>query len=109
MIKVSLEEATDDLLAQARAATSGRAAQTVPGGSDRVLRQTVLALRSGCQLSEHASPGEATLQVLAGRVRLDAGTESSEGNAGSLIVIPSGLHSLAALEDAVVLLSVVSG
>ncbi|HVX44093.1 MAG TPA: cupin domain-containing protein [Mycobacteriales bacterium] len=92
-------------LDRARAAPAGRAAATVPG-TRATLRQTVLALLAGQELAEHDSPGDATLHVLRGRVRLAAGNERWEGAAGELAVIPPHRHSLAALEDSVVLLTV---
>jgi quercetin dioxygenase-like cupin family protein len=76
------------------------------GGHENVLRQTVVALAAGAAMSEHENPGEATLQVLAGRVRLGAAGESWEGRRGDLIVIPQARHDLQAIEDSVVLLTV---
>jgi len=104
----SLAELGEELLAKARTANSGRAATTVHGGQARDLRQTVIALLQGHALGEHESPGEATLQVLVGRVRLtaDHGAGSWECSAGDLLVIPPVRHDLAALSDAVVLLTV---
>jgi len=101
----SLSASADELLGRARQESSGRAAQTVYGGHEHGLRQTVIALAGGQGLAEHESPGEATLQVLTGRVRLSAGEESWEGAAGDLVAIPRARHALAALEDAAVLLT----
>ena len=47
------------------------------------------------------------MQVLEGRVLLKAGEVSWNGSAGDLMTIPDGLHSLDAVEDSVVLLTVV--
>ena len=71
-----------------------------------ILRQTVIALASGQQLNEHENPGEATVHVLHGRVRLAAGDVSWEGSPGDLLVVPEESHSLLALEDAAILLTV---
>ena len=101
----SLTEVTEQLLTQAEDSHSGRAAQTVYGGHDRVLRQTVIALAAEHALAEHESPGEATLQVLVGRVSLTAGDDASEGTAGDLVAIPPVRHALAALERSAVLLT----
>ena len=92
---------------KALAGSQGRAAQTVYGGHDHALRQTVIALSAGSSLSEHENPGEATVHVLTGRVRLDGIRTSWEGRAGDLLVVPQERHSLAALEDSAFLLTVV--
>jgi quercetin dioxygenase-like cupin family protein len=105
----SLAGLVEQLLAQAHGTHSGRAAHTVYGGRDHALRQTVIALAGGHELAEHESPGEATLQVLSGRVRLTAGDEAWEGGPGEIVAIPSARHALAALEDASVLLTVLVG
>jgi quercetin dioxygenase-like cupin family protein len=86
--------------------SAGRSAETVFGGHEQVLRQTVVALTGGTTLSEHENPGEATLQVLSGRVRVSAGDTSWEGRDGDLIVVPAERHDVHALDDAVVLLTV---
>lgn len=103
----SLSVLADEQLALARATDSGRSARTVYGGPATALRQTLIALVAGRALQEHASPGEATLQVLCGRVRLVAQDESWPGAAGDLLVIPDARHALHADEDAVALLTVV--
>lgn len=106
MITTSLARLGEEQLDKARAASSGRAAVTVHGGHEHDLRQTLIALAEGRSLGEHESPGEATLQVLVGRVRLGAGEQTWEGSAGDHVVIPPARHDLAALTDAVVLLTV---
>ena len=85
---------------------SGRAADTVVGGHERVLRQTVIALIEGAELAEHENPGEATVHVLRGRVRLSSGSESWEGRPGDLLKVPNARHSLLALETSAILLTV---
>ncbi len=107
MDATSLADLADEQLEEARGSSSSRSAVTIHGGSDRSLRETVIALLSGHALSEHESPGEATLQVLRGRVRVTSGQEAWEGRVGDHLVIPPDRHDLAALEDAVVLLTVV--
>lgn len=107
MQKTSLIALARHELGQAREASSGRSAKTVFGGHEHQLRQTVIALKAGEELSEHENPGEATLQVLVGRVLLKAGEVSWNGSVGDLMTIPDGLHSLDAIEDSVILLTVV--
>lgn len=107
MQKTSLIALARHELAQALEASSGRSAKTVFGGHEHQLRQTLIALRAGEELSEHQNPGEATLQVLQGRVTLKSGEVSWNGSVGDLLIIPDGLHSVDAVEDSVVLLTVV--
>jgi quercetin dioxygenase-like cupin family protein len=106
MQKLSVDAQARELLAQAASAPGGRAAQTVMGGHERVLRQTVIAMTQDSALSEHANPGEGTVYVLRGRVRLAAGAEAWEGRDGDLLIIPDAPHSLVALQDSAVLLTV---
>lgn len=106
MESISLTTVAATLLTQAKDSHSGRAAQTVYGGHEHGLRQTVIALAGGHELAEHESPGEATVQVLSGAVRLTADDEAWQGDAGDLLVIPPRRHALAALEDSAVLLTV---
>ncbi|THJ65468.1 cupin domain-containing protein [Arthrobacter echini] len=106
MQKMSLTALARRHLDTARESTSGRSASTVYGGHEHVLRQTMIALRAGSSLNEHENPGDATVQVLSGRVRLVAGQDEWEGSAGDFLIVPERRHSLEADEDSVVLLSV---
>jgi len=90
----------------ARSAGSGRSAVTVYGGREHDLRQTLIALTAGTVLGEHESPGEATLQVIEGRVVLRADSDDGEVGVGDHVVLPQQRHDLAALADSVVLLTV---
>ena len=106
MNKVSLDAIAREHLAKASAGTSGRSAETVHGGHEQVLRQTVIALTTGTTMAEHESPGEATVLVLSGRVRVSAGEVAWEGRSGDLIVIPPARHAVEAIEDSAFLLTV---
>ncbi len=106
---LSLTALADEQLAAAHAAGSGRSAHTVHGGHEHALRQTLIALTAGSGLAEHSSPGEATLQVLRGRVRLTTAGQSAEAAAGDLLVIPPERHGLTAVDDSAVLLTVALG
>ncbi|HET7742603.1 MAG TPA: cupin domain-containing protein [Mycobacterium sp.] len=106
MHKESLTALVRHHLETASTSSSGRSAHTIYGGHERVLRQTLVALRAGSDLDEHESPGEATLQVLHGRVTLVVGENRWNGSPGDLIVIPDSRHALEAVEDSVVLLTV---
>ncbi|WP_102145272.1 cupin domain-containing protein [Mycobacterium hubeiense] len=107
MEKISLTALARQHMAAARNASSGRSASTVYGGHEHTLRQTMIALTAGSSLDDHESPGEATLQVIQGRVEVTDSTSKWEGSPGDHIVIPRTRHGLHALEDSVVLLTVV--
>jgi quercetin dioxygenase-like cupin family protein len=102
----SLAALAHEHLATARSASSGRSAHTVYGGHDRTLRQTLIALAAGQRLDEHENPGEATVYILNGSVRMATDSETCDGAAGDLITVPDARHTLEALDDAVVLLTV---
>jgi quercetin dioxygenase-like cupin family protein len=111
MQKLSLDALARELLSRATddrpgAGGGSRAAQTVVGGHEKVLRQTVIALAKDAALAEHASPGEASLYVLRGRITLAAGAESWDGRDGDLLLVPDAPHSLIAQTDSAVLLTV---
>ncbi|MEO3758104.1 LuxR family transcriptional regulator [Mycobacterium sp. B14F4] len=106
MNKTSLTALAREQLETARAASSGRSAHTVYGGHEHSLRQTLIALTAGSALDEHETNGEATLQVLHGRVRLTNQTTNWEGSAGDHLVVPNSRHGLQAIEDSAVLLTV---
>lgn len=106
MDTTSLAGAARTHIERARAADHGRSAHTLHGGRERALRQTVVALRAGTTLREHPSSREATLQVLAGRIRVTVGTRTLEAGAFDLLTVPATAHTLSAVEDAALLFTV---
>jgi quercetin dioxygenase-like cupin family protein len=106
MQKVSLDALARQQVQLAAAAGGGHTADTVYGGHEKVLRQTVIGMSQGARLAEHENPGEATVLVLQGRVRMLAGSQSWEARTGDLLIVPDARHSLEALEDSAVLLTV---
>lgn len=95
----------DELLAEARRVSAGRAARTLTPGADRPVKQTLVALVEGVSLSEHNCPPAATLHVLVGQVGLIAGDEHVDLAAGDHAPIPPRRHSLRCVDDAVVVLT----
>ncbi|AXH95744.1 cupin domain-containing protein [Ornithinimicrobium avium] len=106
MEKHSLTALARTLLEGARSSSTGRSARTVYGGHEHFLRQTMVALLEGRALDDHDGPGEATLHVLSGRVRLVGEDAEWEGIAGDLLVVPTARHRLDALQDSAFLLTV---
>lgn len=106
MDSCSLRQIAEDQLAAATGSSAGRSAKTVHGGRTHTLRQTLIALAAGNGLDDHESPGDATLQVLRGKVTVSDGEQTWEGSAGDFLVIPDRRHDLRAIEDSAILLSV---
>lgn len=99
-----LDELASGLLEEARRQRTRRSARTLVTGS--ALRVTLIGLAEGAELAEHDAPTAATLQVLAGRVRVH--TQSSEWvlDPGRLLTLPRQRHGVTAVSDSVVLLTV---
>ena len=106
MEKISLTALARKHLETARASSSGRSAHTVYGGHEHSLRQTLMAMTAGSTMDDNESPGEATLQVMQGRVRVTDSSAGWEGSPGDHIVLPRTRHGLSAVQDSVVLLTV---
>jgi quercetin dioxygenase-like cupin family protein len=63
-----------------------------------------IALAKGCRVPEHEHPHEQIANVVAGRLRFVVGGEEQIVEAGSSVLIPSGVpHEVEALEDSIVL------
>lgn len=107
--RIDLATSASALLESARSAHSVRATALLHGGPSAALRQIMLALTAGSALSDHENPGEASLQVLSGTVRLSRadGLAEAELGAGQLAVVPQARHRVDALEDAVAILTVI--
>jgi quercetin dioxygenase-like cupin family protein len=106
MQKISLDALVRQQMHLAVSAGGGHAADTVFGGHEKVLRQTVVGMIAGSRLAEHENPGEATVLVLHGRVRLSAADLSWDAARGDLLIVPESRHSVEALEDSALLLTV---
>ena len=105
MQKVSIEALTRQQM-QLATANNRNAADTVVGGHEKVLRQTVIGMVAGAEMGEHENPGEATVYVIKGSVRMSSGDEQWDARAGDLLKVPDARHSLVALADSALLLTV---
>lgn len=103
---VALDEAAARHLAAARRDEHGRSAELLV--HDGALRQTVLALAAGAELAEHNSPHAASLQVLSGSVHV-TGMGRRLLVAGELVALTHQRHAVRADQDAVFLLTTVTG
>ncbi len=106
MKKISVEALAREQLLAAGTAAGGRAAATVVGGHEKVLRQTVIGILAGAKLGDRVTLDDSTIYVLSGRVRLWSGDDCWEARAGSMLVVSDASHSLVAVEDSAVLLTV---
>ncbi|MEU8606521.1 cupin domain-containing protein [Actinoplanes sp. NPDC048791] len=106
MEKWSLTALADGLLSHALSASRRRDMRTIDGERPHLLYQSVIALARGQRIEEHDNPGEASVQVLRGRVRVTAGDDTTDGSPGQLLIVAGARHSLTALEDSAVLLTV---
>jgi len=102
-----LDRVAAEHLAAAQSSPNGRSAELLV--HDGVLRQSVLALTAGTQLAEHNSPHAASLQVLVGTVAVTGIEASAPLRAGELTVLTHQRHAVTAVEDAVFLLTTVTG
>lgn len=101
---IMLTDLAARLLDAARDHTSRRAAQTINSGPS--MRATVIALAAGAELAEHESPAAATLQVVVGQATLHSAGTDWHVREGEIVAIPAERHSLSAVMDTVVLLTV---
>lgn len=92
------------LLKEAAGHDSHRAARTLVTGAAQ--RATMIAMREGAVLAEHDSPPAATLQVVTGQVRVHTRARDWVLDTNDLTAVPRQRHSVTALTDAVILLTV---
>ncbi|MBV2364872.1 LuxR family transcriptional regulator [Streptomonospora nanhaiensis] len=107
MKKFSLDALARKHLEEAAAGSAGRSSETFYGGHEQALRHTVIGLRQGATVSPHPNPVASTVVVLRGRVRLTAGSDAWEGRPVDLLAAPDTEHTIEALEDSALLLTVV--
>ena len=88
----------------ARNAVARRAGSTVYRGDG--VRQTLVVILQGELMAEHESPEEGFIHVISGSIRLNGNGRSWEISAGQLFPVPPEKHSVTALEDSVLTLTV---
>ncbi len=103
---LDLHVAADELLAEASQLRAGRSARTLTPGQGAALKQTLLALRAGQRLQDHLAPGPTTLLGIRGTAVLTAERTSVTLTDGVWASCPTGPHSLEAVSDTVVLITV---
>ena len=108
MQKMSLQALARELVERAHGGSSGRAAETVVGGHERVLRQTMIGMLQGGYAGRARKPGRGGT---GGRASgpgpsSKAGANAWEGREGDLPIVPDAAHDLEAVEDSAVLLTV---
>ena len=105
MDTTNLDQQVSELGDAAGRAGNGRSARMLYGGPTSTLTQTVIAMREGARLGEHESPGEATMLVLRGQLRVSTASRSWDGAQGELLELPLETHAVEALSDAAFLLT----
>lgn len=106
MNKLSLQAKGRELSRIAADASSGRAADTIFGGHDKRLRQTVIALRAGAEMSMNESPDEASLIVISGHIWLIGDDTKWFGREWSYLIVEPGSFRIRADTDASMVLTV---
>jgi len=84
---------------------SGRTGTTLVKAAEQ--RVVLEALRHGATLATHHAPGPATVQVVAGEIRLEAREEILYLRAGQVLYLPTGTpHSVEAMKDSALLITI---
>lgn len=85
-----LEDEVRDLRSELGRTSGGRAAKTLAKAGG--LRVTLILLRGGVTVDPQAAAGGASLQVLEGRLRVQADTRVLEATPGDLVVLGENLR-----------------
>ena len=100
-----LEDEVRDLRSELGRTSGGRAAKTLAKADG--LRVTLILLRGGVTVDPQAAAGGASLQVLEGRLRMQADTRVLEATSGDLVVLGENLREpIRAEEDSLFLVTV---
>ena len=103
---LDLRAAGRELLDKAAGLRAGRSARTLTPGRGARLKQSLLALKAGERLQDHLAPGPTTVLGIQGTAVLHHADASVTVTAGVWTTCPTEAHSLEAVSDTVVLITV---
>lgn len=101
---VDLNAEQDVLRDSAQSAVARRAGSTVYRGDG--VRQTMVVILAGEHMAEHWSPQEGFIHVMEGKVLLHGRDRNWEIAAGQMLPLPPEKHSVTAVEDSTLTLTV---
>ncbi|HEX5369542.1 MAG TPA: hypothetical protein VFY10_09030 [Dehalococcoidia bacterium] len=104
-VLIDVDAEAQAVLDSARGEATGRAARTLV--KEGPLRVVLLGLKQGASLREHDADGPVSLHVLKGRVEIAVPQHQETLSEGRALVFASSVaHSVLALSDAVVLITI---
>lgn len=101
---VGIHDLAAELMSDAKQHHSQRSARTLASGIAQ--RATLIGMAQGAELAKHDAPTAATIQILAGSVRLHTAEREWRLNQGDFMTSPVERHAVYAQEDAAILLTV---
>jgi quercetin dioxygenase-like cupin family protein len=105
VLHLDVEAESAAVLKAAKAAGVGHAGKTLI--KDGPLRLVILGLKAGSTVREHEAAGPTSLHALSGQVKVASQARTDSLKAGDALVFGSSVpHSLEALEDSVVLVTI---
>lgn len=100
----TLEQARRHIAGQPQWQKNDRASVSIVKNDD--LTVTLLMLKPGAHLKEHAARKAASVQVLSGRIRFSSGSTARELEAGMLAMVEGAVpHAVEALEESMLLVT----
>jgi quercetin dioxygenase-like cupin family protein len=104
VLTFDLKADEDDLLLRARSSKAGRAAKTLV--KEGPLRIALVALTKGVSLKEHEVAGAVSVQVLRGRLGLQAAGRQVDLRTKQLVALDAGIrHVATAVSDCAILIT----
>ncbi len=104
----ALDDARRHVTSEPQWQNNDRASMSIVKNDD--LTVSLLMLKPGAHLRQHAARKAASAQVLSGRIRFSAGGVERELGPGMLAMVEGGVpHAVEALEESVVLLTAALG